>query len=72
MFNFLKCKHPLDNLMVEKKETRTSMDDEFNKVTYHFVCSKCGKPVKTEYAELKDEGPFLSKGMANDYSNSEL
>jgi len=66
IFNFLKCKHPLDNLMVEKKETRTSMDDEFNKVTYHFVCSKCGKPVKTEHAELRHEGSFFLRSMVNE------
>jgi hypothetical protein len=53
--------------MVEKKETSTPVDDEFNKVTYHFVCSKCGKPVKTEHAELRDGGSFFSRGVVNDY-----
>ncbi len=52
MFNFFKCKHPANYLVVEKDQTITPHDEDFDYVDYHFICMKCNKPVTIGYAKM--------------------
>ena len=49
---FFRCKHPASRLGVQKKETTTRLDDEFDVVTYHLVCRRCGETLELKYAKL--------------------
>lgn len=49
---FFKCKHPLSMLGVRKKETVQQVDDNFECVTYHFICFKCNSDVTKGYSRL--------------------
>ena len=55
MFDFLKCKHPIAKLIVEKDSTIRVHDDDFFIVTYYFKCMNCQKSVIKEYAKLRNE-----------------
>lgn len=46
MFNLFKCKHHSEYLVISKgNPTRTKVDDDFTKVTFHLHCFKCGEDV---------------------------
>ena len=58
-----KCVHPFDSLVVEKDATVKSYDADFNKVTYHFICTSCGKKVDLPYVRFANSvEDFLKKG----------
>lgn len=53
MFGF-KCKHPFESLIVEKDETvepSPKYPRDFNHVTYHLHCYKCGEKLNIKYAQ---------------------
>jgi hypothetical protein len=52
MFNFFKCNHPADYLVVEKDHTVVNYDEDFDYIDYHFICIKCHKPVTIGYAKM--------------------
>ena len=52
MFNLFKCSHPADRLVVEKDQTVTPHDEDFEHIDYHFICMKCNKPVTIGYAKM--------------------
>ena len=52
MFNFFKCSHPANSLVVEKDQTVVNHDEDFDYIDYHFICTKCNKPVKIGYAKM--------------------
>lgn len=52
MLNFFKCNHPADLLAVQKDQTVTPFDEDFEHIDYHFVCMKCNKPVTIGYAKM--------------------
>jgi len=65
MFNFFKCSHPVDYLVVEKDETVTPHDADFELIEYHFICMKCNTPVSVRYAKLIDGvDAFFERGRA--------
>jgi len=49
---FFKCQHPAERLYVNKDATIKKKDDDFNIVTYHLHCGKCGKNVDIIYAQM--------------------
>lgn len=49
---FFKCKHPANMLLVEKPLTFKKIDNDFNKITYHLRCMKCGDLIDISYIEL--------------------
>lgn len=46
------CRHPFNALFVAKEATEVQMDEDFNKVTYHLYCSKCGEALPMSHAKL--------------------
>jgi hypothetical protein len=52
MFNFFKCSHPANSLIVEKDATIKNIDEDFDAVDYHFICTKCGENVTVGYAKM--------------------
>jgi hypothetical protein len=52
MFNLFKCVHPADQLVVEKDQTVTPYDEDFEHIECHFICMKCNKPVTIGYAKM--------------------
>ncbi len=52
MFNFVKCKHPAGSLIVEKDSTIKNIDEDFDAIDYHFICTKCGENVTIGYAKM--------------------
>ena len=52
MFNFFKCNHPANWLMVEKDQTVESLDDDFESITFHLRCIKCSEKVDINYAKM--------------------
>jgi hypothetical protein len=52
MFNFFKCNHPADRLIVEKDATIKNIDEDFDAIDYHFICIDCDKKVKIGYAKM--------------------
>ena len=61
MFGLFKCTHPANGLGVERKETVAYLDDDFDIVTYHLVCRKCGERVELNYADPTAD--FLEREM---------
>jgi len=49
--SWFKCKHPFQSLEIRKAETIEPEEEDFNKVTYHFKCNKCGADVDTHYSK---------------------
>jgi len=57
------CTHPMKALRVSKEQTTESTDSDFDKVTYHLFCSKCGKGLKLVHSKTKlGVRAFLRKG----------
>jgi hypothetical protein len=55
---FFKCKHPANALDVEKGQTiepSKQCPEEYQLITFHFICSKCSEPVKISYSRLRPE-----------------
>jgi hypothetical protein len=52
MFNFFKCKHPADWLIVEKNQTVKPYDEDFEDVTIHLRCVKCSEKINISYAKM--------------------
>ena len=52
MFNLFKCKHPVDSLIVDKDATIKNIDEDFDEITYHFICIECDKKVNVGYAKM--------------------
>ncbi len=52
MFNFFKCNHPVDYLVVEKDQTVVHHDEDFDYIDYHFICVKCNEKVTVQYAKM--------------------
>lgn len=50
---WLKCKHPIGSLNVDKAETREVADKDFDVVTYHLRCRKCGEAIQMKYAAMR-------------------
>lgn len=48
-----KCKHPAERLCVLKAETREQTDDDFDVVTYHLKCRKCGGAIDVRYSAMR-------------------
>lgn len=48
---WFKCKHPFDRLAIEKAETSEKIDNDFNKVTYHYRCMKCNTVLRHSYTK---------------------
>ena len=58
-----KCKHPAESLGVHKAETRKQTDEDFDVVTYHLSCHKCGKVIEIKYAAMRGGvSAFLERG----------
>ena len=67
-----KCKHPAESLGVHKAETRKQTDEDFDVVTYHLSCHKCGKVIEIKYAAMRGGvSAFLERGK-QEPSNMEL
>ena len=49
---WFKCKHPARLLGVQAAETVEPAKGEFQKVTYHLYCCRCGEKVRISYAKL--------------------
>jgi hypothetical protein len=63
MLSLFKCTHPANRLGVERKETVEPMNDDFNIVTYHLVCRKCGEQISLNYADpIGGSAGFLKHG----------
>jgi len=45
-----KCKHPFWALAVEKEQTVTVADDDFEHVDYHLLCRKCSELLTLKHA----------------------
>lgn len=51
MFSLFKCKHPADELHVQRVHTiEQSEEPEFKHVTYHLYCYKCGDRIDIKFA----------------------
>lgn len=51
-------------LGVQKDETIKYIDKNFNHVTYHLYCMKCGKKLDLTYADLKvSTKDYLNQGI---------
>ena len=50
-----KCRHPFHVLAVEKDHTaaESTLSVDYEIVTYHLFCRRCGGKVKIEYARKK-------------------
>lgn len=60
---FFKCKHPARWLGVQRDETRKRKDEDFDVVTYHLVCRRCGDTVELSYAKMiGGVDAFLKRG----------
>lgn len=60
---WFKCNHPAGALRVARPETVKRVDDDFNSVTYHLSCSRCGEHVDINYAQLiGGVEAFLARG----------
>jgi len=49
---FIKCKHRIADLCVQKEQTINKIDNDFEEVCYHFRCMKCGRVVVKKHARL--------------------
>lgn len=59
-----KCKHKFTDLVVSKESTETPHEDypnDFNIVTYHLFCSRCGSRLDLEHAKLVKTVPEFLK-----------
>ena len=57
------CNHPAKNLFVKKDKKTKNIDADFNKVTYHLFCNRCGKDVDIAYSEMiGGVDAFLKRG----------
>jgi hypothetical protein len=62
---FFKCKHPARWLGVKKQETVEKKSADFDVVTYHLRCCKCGEDVALSYAKMiGGVDAFLKRGGA--------
>jgi len=61
------CNHPAAQLAVVREQVVTPLDADFEKVTYHLACMKCGEPVFIEHARtVRGAAEFLkAKPMAS-------
>lgn len=68
MFGFL-CNHPFRSLAVEKNQTVDTMSDpDFDLVTLHLHCTKCGKNLQRRYATCKGGvEEFLKRKNINEH-----
>jgi len=51
---FFKCKHPFNKLGVYGPEKKENIDQDFDKITYRFVCYKCHEKISISYAKMID------------------
>lgn len=69
-FNFT-CKHPFDGLRAEKEQTVYAIDDDFEAVDYHFICSSCGSRLTHKHARtIGGVAAFLERGRQKFASNN--
>jgi hypothetical protein len=60
---FFSCKHPVSGLIVATAATVESVDADFEKVTYHFLCLRCGgRPTVSHAAMRGGVDQFLKRG----------
>jgi hypothetical protein len=65
IFNLFKrkCNHKFEFLAVEKEQTSRPIDDDFDIVSYHLICQKCGSNLLLNHAKIVGGvDSFLSKG----------
>ena len=64
---FFKCKHHFADLIVAKEATVVKVDEDFEHVTYHFSCAKCGERLTKTYARtIGGVEEFMKRGR-NDH-----
>ena len=60
---FFRCKHPFSALIVEKQQTVTVVDRDFEHVDYHLKCVRCKKYLTLTHARMiGGVGAFLKRG----------
>ena len=52
LLKLLKCQHPAKWLAVAKEATEKQHDEDFNIVTYHLFCRKCGEQINLTHAKM--------------------
>jgi hypothetical protein len=52
LLNLFKCQHPAKELAVAKEATEKQHDEDFNIVTYHLFCGKCGEQIVLTHAKM--------------------
>ena len=45
-----RCSHELKYLVVEREQT-VQIDNDFNQITYHFLCTNCNKEIKINHRQ---------------------
>lgn len=59
MFGLFKCKHPADELHVQKDATVGSVDSQGTQhITYHLYCRSCGEKIDIKYAKIHEDVLF--------------
>ena len=65
---FWKCKHPFNRLGVQREATSVpspKYPEDYNHVTYHLFCQKCGEKLDITYAQMiGGVDGFLARGGA--------
>lgn len=62
MWPFNKCDHPFQALQIQKQQTVTVSDEDFEDVDYHFRCTKCGEYlVKSHVRTIGGVAAFMGR-----------
>lgn len=57
------CKHPLRRLIVAREQTVELVDDDFERVRYHFVCTGCTRDVEIKHVRcIGGVQAFMARG----------
>jgi hypothetical protein len=52
MLSWFKCKHPAAALYAKGEQVVIAIDDEFEKITYRMLCSRCGSEVNFSHCRF--------------------
>jgi len=68
MLKFL-CNHPAKHLAVARDATVKDVDADFEEITYHLFCRRCGTEVEIKHSNIKGTvGDFIKRGIEGEVS----
>lgn len=68
MLKFL-CNHPAKHLAVARDATVKDVDADFEEITYHLFCCRCGERIDIKYSNIKgDVRDFIKRGIKGEVS----